>query len=82
MGPMSIPQLASEMGVSRVTVWQRVRRGQIAAARVGRNYVISADTVREVLGLDATPERTRRVSRAVSRAVEEYGELLKWLGAR
>jgi len=82
MGPMSIPQLAAEMGVSRVTIYQRVRRGEIAATRVGRNYVISADTVREVLGLDTTPDRTRRVSRAVGRAVVEYGDLLKWLGAR
>ncbi len=81
MAPMTIPQLATQMGVSRITVYNRVRRGEIPATRVGRYYVISADTVRKVLGLDTTPDKTRRVSRAVRRVVEEYGELLEWLGA-
>ena len=81
MPPMTIPQLAREMGVSRVTVYNKVKSGQIPATRVGPNYVISARTVRRVLQLELTAADKRRISDAVDRIVAQYGELLKWLGA-
>ncbi len=37
---MSIPELAQEMGVSRITVFNKVKRGEIKAQKIGRNYVI------------------------------------------
>lgn len=37
---ISIPQLAKELGVSRITIYKRVKQGLIAARKVGRNYVI------------------------------------------
>lgn len=37
---ISIPDYARELGVSRITVYNRVKSGQIPARKVGRNYVI------------------------------------------
>ena len=37
---ISIPDLAREMGVSRITIFNRVKRGEIKARKIGRNYVI------------------------------------------
>lgn len=79
MRPMTIPQLAEEMGLSRVTVYNRVRDGHIPATRVGRNYIISARVVRRLLQDEMTPAQEQWIDEAVKNVVAEYGELLKWL---
>jgi len=40
---ITIPQLARELGVSRVCIHQRVKRGLIDAKKVGRHFVIPKD---------------------------------------
>lgn len=79
MSAMSIPQLAREMGLSRVTIWNRVKSGQIHATKVGRSYVIPSRTVKRLLQREITPARQQRIDGAVKKVVAEYGELLKWL---
>ncbi len=79
MKAMTIPQLASQMGLSRITVYNRVRKHQIPATRVGRNYIISARTATRLLQEEITPEHQQWIDDAVTRVVAEYGTLLKWL---
>ena len=81
MTGMTIPQLASEMGLSRVAVYKKVKRGEIPATKVGRDYVISARTARRVLQQELTRADERRIHEVVDRIIAEYGELLRWLGA-
>jgi len=77
---ISIPQLAKFLGVSRVTVYKRVRSGQIKAERIGRNYAIPVKYIADILGRElAEPERAE-IERAVKRVVKEYGEVLELLG--
>ena len=78
-GLVTIPQLARMLGVSRITVYQRVRRGQIPAVKVGRTYVITERTVNEVLGRTVSAARRKLLDRAVHRVVREYGPVLKKL---
>ncbi len=81
MSEMTIPQLAREMGLSRIVVYNRVKSGQIPARRVGRAYLISPATVKRLLGKELTPAQRRWIDAAVRRVVAEYGDLLKCLGA-
>jgi len=37
---ITIPQLAQLLGLSRIEVYRRVRKGQIKAEKIGRMYVI------------------------------------------
>lgn len=37
---ISIPELAKQLGLSRIAVYQKVKSGQIPAEKIGRNYVI------------------------------------------
>lgn len=37
---ISIPELAQQLGISRIAVYQKVKSGQIRAEKIGRNYVI------------------------------------------
>ena len=75
VGPMSVPQLAEVLGVSRVTAYKRVRSGAIPAQMIGHSYVIPAETVAALV-----EERASRIEDAVKRVVAEYGSALERLG--
>ena len=76
---ITIPQLAKLLGLSRIEVYRKVRKGQIPAIRIGRNYAISDRDVASVLGHKMSSKNKRQVSLAVKKAVREYGEVLKRL---
>lgn len=76
---MTIPQLARELGVSRVAVWNKVKSGKIPAQKVGAQYVIAAQDANVVLGRSLTDEQRARIRDAVGRVVKEYGPVLKRL---
>jgi excisionase family DNA binding protein len=77
---ITIPQLARLLGVSRIAVYNRVRKGQIPATRIGRIYVITDRTIKDILGKQVTANGRKRIDAAVLRTVREYGEVLKRLG--
>ena len=77
---MTIPELARLLGVSRIAVYRRVRKGQIPARRIGRIYVITDRTIRNILGKKVSAKAKMRIDAAVLRTVREYGEVLKRLG--
>jgi excisionase family DNA binding protein len=77
---ITIPQLARLLGVSRIAVYTRVRKGQIPATRIGRIYVITDRTIKDILGKQVTANGRKRIDAAVLRTVREYGEVLKRLG--
>lgn len=76
---LTIPELAKLMGKSRVAVWKDVKRGKIAATKVGRNYVISDSDIGGILGNEMTDRDKKRISLAVKKVVREYGQVLKRL---
>ena len=77
---ITIPELARLLGVSRIAVYKRVKNGQIPAARVGRTYVITDQTINNILGRGVTTQGKKRIDAAVHKAVREYGDVLKKLG--
>ncbi len=77
---ITIPRLAELLGVSRIAVYKRVKKGEIPAIRIGRIYVITDRTVNRILGKKLTEKGKRRIDEAVKRTVREYGEVLKKLG--
>lgn len=77
---ITIPELAKLLGVSRIAIYNRVKKGDIPATKIGRTYVITDQTVADILGKEMTAERKKRIDAAVARTVHEYGEVLKMLG--
>lgn len=43
----SIPEAAAIMGLSRIAVFKKVKKGRLAAIRVGRNWAIPAHAIAE-----------------------------------
>ena len=77
----TIPQLAKILGISRIAVYKKVKKGEIKAIRIGRNYAISDRIVSEILGNKLTERKKREIDRAISKTLNEYGEVLRLLGS-
>lgn len=77
---ISIPELAHMLGISRIAVYKKVKKGQIKAAKIGRNFAIPRKYVSNILGKSLNEEDKNRINKAIKRTVIEYGEVLKLLG--
>lgn len=77
---LTIPQLAEMLGLSRVTVYRKVKSGEIHAIKVGRNYVIRYKDVADILGRELNEKAKKSIRNAVSKTIREYDEVLKKLG--
>ncbi len=77
-------ELAKMLGISRIAVFKRIKKGQIPAERIGRSYVISMADVNEIIQGSSpkflTKEKKEVIEKAVKKIVKEYGETLKLLG--
>ena len=76
---ITIPELAKLMGVSRIAIYNRVKKGQIPATKIGRTYVITDKTIATILGKRVTKKGKELIGAAVHKTVTEYGEVLKQL---
>ena len=77
---LTIPELAKLLGVSRIAIYNRVKKGQIPATKIGRTYIITDQTIANILGKGVTRRGKKRIDAAVRKTVREYGEVLKQLG--
>ena len=77
---ISIPQLAKILGISRIAVYKRVKKGQIKAIKVGRSFAIPKKDIVNILGRALTKDDKKEIDEAVKKTVKEYGEVLKLLG--
>jgi len=76
----SATELAHEFGVSRTTIFKKIKSGKIKATKVGRNYIIEADEVASLMGQLIKPERKEEIEVAVKRVMGQYRETLRRLG--
>lgn len=72
-------EAAKILGISRVAVLKQIKSGRIRAQKIGRNYAIDLSSLSPVY-TELTATDRRRVSAAVRKAVDAYGEALKRLG--
>ena len=78
---ISTRELAEILGISRVAVHKKIKKGQIKAVKVGRNYIIDKKVLGGILNDDLTSKDRENIKKAVKRTVKEYGETLELLRA-
>jgi excisionase family DNA binding protein len=78
--PITIPQLAKLLGVSRIAIYKKVKKGQIPAKKAGKIYIISDSVVADILGKKLSLQKKKQIDAAVGKTVKQYGEVLKRLG--
>ena len=51
----SIPEAAAMLGISRIAVFKQVKKGRIAAIRIGRNWAIAISELNKAKGGGVKP---------------------------
>lgn len=77
---ITIPELAKILGLSRVAIFKRVKKGAIKAVKIGRNYAIPRAYIDSILGRTLGDSDKKEIDIAVKKTVKEYGRTLKLLG--
>lgn len=78
---ISTSELAKLLGVSRVAIFKKIKSGKIKAFKVGRNYVVPIKEFWTAMGTFISSEKKIEMDKVVKRAVKEYGDALRKLGA-
>ena len=77
---LSTKELADLLGISRIAVFNKIKRGQIKAQRVGRNYIIYRKDILDLVSDDISDQFKEEIDKGVTKVVQEYGNTLKMLG--
>lgn len=77
---LSTVELAKILGISRIAVYNKIKRGEIKATKVGRNFVIEKKDLECILKKELTKKEKLEIEKAVRKTVKEYGETLRLLG--
>jgi len=77
---ITLPELAKVLGVSRIAVYKKVKKGQLPAEKVGKLYVIPKKYIDDIIGEALSDSDKKEIDVAVKKTVRDYGEALKLLG--
>ena len=62
----SVPEFAKKLGISRIAVFKRVKRGKIQAIRIGRNWAIPSSELAPLFEVKSIPsENTMKASNSI-----------------
>lgn len=82
---LSIAEVAKILGLSRIAVYKKVKKGEIKAIRIGKMFAISQEDIKargsSLKGRPLKQEEKENIRKAVEKTVKDYGEVLKKLGA-
>jgi len=73
-------EAAKILRLSRIGIFNRIKRGKLKAERVGRNYIINHEEILEALGKSIGKEKKENIERAVDKALVQYEKTFKLLG--
>ena len=71
-------EVGKMLGVSRITIFRRIKSGEIKAEKFGRNFMINTDQFMQ--NEELTEEKKIEIKKIINRAIKEYGETFRLLG--
>ena len=77
---ITIQEMAKILGISRIAVYKKVKKGTIKAMKIGRNFAIPKKYVANILGKVLKVCDRNLIDKAIKKTIKEYGETLKLLG--
>ncbi len=75
----STAEVAQILNLSRVSVFNRIKKGKIKATKVGRNFIVTHDELLEALGDKIGPAKKAQIEKAINRAMKDYKEVFEKL---
>lgn len=76
----TVSDIAKILGISRVAVFKKIKKSQIRAIKIGRNFAIPKKEVESILGQSLNENQKATIKRAIEKTFEDYGEAIKMLG--
>ena len=75
---LSTQEVADILGISRITVFRKIKSGEIKAEKFSRNFLIPTEQFvkHEIL----TEGKKEEIKRIIDKAIREYGETFRLLG--
>lgn len=79
-GFFTVKDLAQLLGVSRIAVFKKIKKGQIQAIKIGRNFAIPKSELEVISGSMLRKQNKALIKKATEKTIKEYGEALRLLG--
>jgi len=76
----TVAELGKILGISRIAVFKRIKKGQIKAMKIGRSYAIPKNSISDILGKTLSEEQKSRIDQAVAKFIRDYTQTLRLLG--
>ncbi|MCK5451381.1 MAG: helix-turn-helix domain-containing protein [Candidatus Omnitrophica bacterium] len=76
---LSIPEFARLLGITRMAVYNKVKKGEIEAIKIGRNYAIPQRAIVRILNGKLGDADKKLIVDVVKKTLEEYGKVIKLL---
>ena len=76
----STAEVAHILHLSRIEVFRRIKSDRIDAQKIGRNYVISHDSLMEAMEKTLGVHKRQEIEKAIDKALEEYKDVFIKLG--
>lgn len=77
---LSMSEFAKKLGISRIAVYKKIKKGQIRAIRIGRSFAIPKKYLTDIMGKTLSKRNKKIIDKAVEKTIKEYGEVLRLLG--
>ena len=82
---LSIPELAKMLGISRIALYKKVKKGQVKAVKIGRNYAIERKYITQnIIDLlkdtAEEPSLETEVTDVIDQAYKQYKDTFHKLG--
>jgi excisionase family DNA binding protein len=77
---ISVSQFAKILGISRIAVHKKIKKGQIRAIRIGRSFAIPGKYLTDIMGKTLSEKDRAIIDKAVKKTFKDYGDVLKLLG--
>lgn len=76
----SVPEVAKILGVSRIAIFKKIKKGEIKAERIGRNYAIESSELAHIFGKKISAQDKKELDKAIRKVFKDYSETLRLLG--
>lgn len=76
---VSTQEAAKILGLSRIAVFNKIKKGEIPAQKVGRNYIINKKYLGPSPRDKLTWQEKQVLDNAINKTFKEYGKTLKLL---
>lgn len=76
---ISAAEAAKRLGISRMQVIRKIKKGEIPAQKVGNTYAIPEESLPGIFR-KMTESEKKRIEEAVHLVIQKYGDVIRRLG--